>query len=132
MIVIDASAMIELLIGEDERAEYVREAASGQDLAAPHAIDLECASVLRGMINGRKLATTTAEQALAVLQQMDMHRYEHTWYLPRIWELRANMWPYDAAYAALAEALDVPLLTIDGKFERTPGLRCAIVSVKNG
>ena len=129
MIVIDASAMVELLISDDEQSQRIRATAAGKQLAAPHAIDLECTSVLRGLVNGRKLERAKADNALATLQQSDLDRYEHTWYLPRIWELRANMWPYDAACVALAEALRIPLLTVDKKFERTPGLLCEILFV---
>lgn len=93
MIVIDSSAMVELLVGEDEQAEKIREAATGEALAAPQAIDLEFASSLRGMVTGRKLSLDRAEAALFTLEQLDLRRYDHTWYLPRIWELRANMWP---------------------------------------
>ncbi|MQM26422.1 type II toxin-antitoxin system VapC family toxin [Glycomyces albidus] len=131
MIVIDTSAMVEFLVGDDERAERVRGAAESEgSLATPHGIDLECASSLRGLVRGGKLAQGKADYALEVLQQLAITRYEHTWYLARIWELRANMWPYDAAYVALAEALAVPLLTVDCKFERTPGAHCEIVTVK--
>jgi predicted nucleic acid-binding protein len=130
VIIIDTSAIIEFLTGEDDRAERVRAAVAGESLAAPHCIDLESASALRGMVNGRKLDRRKADLALEVLQQLELNRYEHTWYLPRIWELRQNMWPYDAAYAALAEALAVPLLSVDCKFEQTPGLHCEIITIK--
>ena len=33
---------------------------------------------------------------------------------------------YDAAYVALAELLDVTLVTADGKLAKTPGPRCPI------
>jgi predicted nucleic acid-binding protein len=39
----------------------------------------------------------------------------------RVWELRANVTAYDAAYLALAEALRAPLLTTDARFARAPG-----------
>jgi predicted nucleic acid-binding protein len=130
VIIVDTSAMVEFLTGDDERAEHVREATeAAQVLAAPHGIDLECASSLRGLVRGGKLERSRADYALEVLQQLAMTRYEHTWYLARIWELRENMWPYDAAYAALAEALRVPLLTVDKKFEATPGLKCEILCI---
>ncbi|MEU5156966.1 type II toxin-antitoxin system VapC family toxin [Glycomyces sp. NPDC021274] len=126
MIVIDTSAMIELLTSSDELGEGVRAAVAGEKLVAPHFIDLEFSSVLRGLVLGRKLEQAKANQALESLLQSNMDRYQHTWYLPRIWELRANMTPYDASYVALAEALRAPLLTVDKKFERTPGLQCEI------
>ncbi|MFC3494534.1 type II toxin-antitoxin system VapC family toxin [Glycomyces rhizosphaerae] len=81
------------------------------------------------MTLGRKLSKDRAEAALSTLEQLDLRRYDHTWYLPRIWELRANMWPYDAAFIALAEALGIPLLTADKKFDGVPKTGCAIITV---
>lgn len=46
--------------------------------------------------------------------------------MPRIWELRDNLTAYDAAYVALAEALDAPLLTGDRHLARASGPRCPI------
>ncbi|THV31928.1 type II toxin-antitoxin system VapC family toxin [Glycomyces paridis] len=130
MIVIDTSSMIELLTSSDELGEGVRAAVAGEKLIAPHFIDLEFSSVLRGLVLGRKLDQAKANLALESLMQSDIDRYEHAWYLPRIWELRANMTTYDASYVALAEAFQVPLLTVDCKFERTPGPKCNIVTIK--
>lgn len=48
---------------------------------------------------------------------MDLVRCTFAHPLPRIWELRHNMYPFDAVYAALAEDLNVPLVTTDAKFE---------------
>ena len=57
---------------------------------------------------------------------MSLTRYGHVPLLPRIWQLRHNMWPYDAAYVALAESLSAELVTLDGKIAKAPGLRCII------
>jgi predicted nucleic acid-binding protein len=127
VIVLDTSAMVELLVGSDATAEEIRALVIGQKLAAPHAIDLECASGLRGLVNGRKLPADEAERALELLGKMNVKRYGHSALLPRIWQLRNNMWPYDAAYVALAESLGAQLVTIDAKLEKAPGLRCEIV-----
>ena len=42
--------------------------------------------------------------------------------MTRVWELRDNLTPYDAAYVALAEALEAPLLTADEPLTRAPGI----------
>ena len=115
MIVLDTSAMVEFLVGTDSIAESIRALSTGEKLAAPHAIDLECASTLRGLVNGNKLPPDEGERALQLLARMSLKRYAHTPLLPRIWQLRHNMWPCDAAYVALAESLGVELVTLDSK-----------------
>lgn len=126
MIVMDTSAMVEFLVGADPLADKVRAVTMGERMAAPHAIDLECASTLRGLVRGNKLPADEARRALDLLGVIGLKRYDHTPLLPRIWELRHNMWPYDASYAALAESLDAELVTVDAKFAGVPGLRCAV------
>ncbi|WP_019818592.1 type II toxin-antitoxin system VapC family toxin [Saccharomonospora saliphila] len=123
---VDPSALIEFLAGRDTIADKVRESGVGQPWAAPHAIDLECASTLRGLVRRSKLSADEAARALTLLRRMRLRRFEHDLLLPRVWELRHTMWPYDAAYVALAELLDAELLTVDTKFERVPGLRCVV------
>ena len=60
------------------------------------------------------------------LLDLPVHRHPHDILLPRIWELRRSVTAYDAAYVALAEALDAPLLTRDGKLARSHGHRARI------
>lgn len=131
MIVLDTSAAVEFLVGSDDLAEDVRVAVSGQKLAAPHAVDLECASTFRGLVQGRKLPASEAERALRLLAAMALTRYSHAPLLPRIWQLRHNMWPYDAAYVALAEALTADLVTVDSKVSKVPGIRCHVRNLRN-
>jgi predicted nucleic acid-binding protein len=131
VIVVDTSAMVEFLLVRDEFGQRVRHALSGETVAVPYAIDLECASAFRGMVLGRKLPASKAQEAIELLDRMNLRRFDHTPLMHRVWELRHNMWPYDAAYAALAEYLDVPLLTIDKKFTSTPGLRCEVRNLRD-
>lgn len=49
--------------------------------------------------------------------------------LERIWQLRHNLSAYDAAYVAVAESLDAPLLTADQRLASTSGPRCRFVVV---
>ena len=123
--------MVEFLVGSDAVADRVRDALTGQALAAPHSIDLECASTLRGLVLGRKLPADEAGRALALLGRMNIERYGHVALLPRIWQLRQNAWPYDAAYVALAESLNADLVTVDAKFQTVPGLTCVVRNLRD-
>jgi predicted nucleic acid-binding protein len=69
-------------------------------------------------------------RALELLGSMRPERYGHVPLLARIWQLRHNMCPYDAAYVALAESLDAELVTLDGKLEGIPGVRCAVRNLR--
>ena len=105
--------------------------ASDERLAAPHGVDLECASTLRGLVQGSKLPPDEGKRALQLLGRMEIRRYDHPPLLPRIWQLRHNMWPYDAAYVALAEVLGAELVTLDAKMEKAPGIMCTIRNLRN-
>jgi predicted nucleic acid-binding protein len=67
-----------------------------------------------------------AALALEDLRALGITRYAHEPLLDRIWQLRANTTAYDAAYLALAEGLDAPLLTFDGRLANAPGHRAQI------
>ena len=131
MIVLETSAMVEFLVGADDAAERVRAAVAGETLAAPHAVDLECASTLRGLVHGQKLPADEASRALELLGGISLKRYGHIPLLARIWQLRQNAWPYDAAYVALAESLNADLVTVDAKFEKIPGIRCTVRNLRD-
>ena len=63
---------------------------------------------------------------MADLIELPLQRAPHRPLLRRCWELRHNLTSYDACYVALAEALDVPLLTADERLAGAPGLRCTV------
>ncbi|WP_198587126.1 type II toxin-antitoxin system VapC family toxin [Glycomyces xiaoerkulensis] len=130
MIVLDNSAFVEFLIGDTDLGRRTRKLLLGQEVAAPHVVDLECASVLRRLVRRGVLDEERASKALRLLSRFDLHRFDHTPLLPRIWQLRDNMTAYDASFAALAETLDASLVTVDSKFERTPGLRCRVLNLR--
>lgn len=93
----------------------------GQTLHAPHALDLEVAQSLRRLASRGTITQGRAQEALEDYGGLRIRRYPHGTLLPRIWELRANISAFDAAYVALAEALDAPLVTADGRLARSPG-----------
>jgi predicted nucleic acid-binding protein len=116
VIVLDASAAIELLMRtETGRRAQRRIFSPRESIHAPHLIDLEVAQVLRRYMLGGAMTGARGREALQDLLDLPLMRYPHTLMLERIWQLRDNLGAYDAAYVALAEALDAPLLTCDAK-----------------
>ena len=114
MIVVDASAVLEVLLNTPaaERIAH-RLFAEGEALHAPHLLDLEVAQVLQRYARTGELDARRGSQALDDLGDLPLVRYPHEILLPRVWELRNNLTAYDAAYVALAEALEARLLTRD-------------------
>lgn len=122
MIVVDASAVIEILLRAPATdALEARLFAPGETLHAPHLIDLEVAQVLRRHVLAGQFSADRGTAALAAWLGFRVRRHDHHALVPRIWALRETMTAYDAAYVALAEALDAPLVTTDTKLARAPG-----------
>jgi predicted nucleic acid-binding protein len=122
VIVLDASALVELLLGTPTgRAIATRIADPALGLHVPHLADVEVAQALRRYAKDGELDAAAAAVALADLRSLDLQRHAHEPLLDRIWELRQNLSAYDAVYLALAEVLDTVLLTCDGRLARAPG-----------
>ena len=122
MIVIDASAVIELLINSSSGSRVAdRIFADDESLHVPHLIDLEVAQVLRRYVRSKEMAPDRAVQALNDFVYLPLHRYPHIDFLTRIWELQTSLTAYDAVYVSLAEALDATLLTCDVKLGNSHG-----------
>lgn len=126
MIVVDASVLITALADDGADGARARARMSGEVLAAPQLIDLEVTSVLRRRALAGELPERRAVEALDDLIDLPIERAVHTPLLERCWQLRANVTPYDAAYVALAELLDVALVTSDHRLANAPGPRCTI------
>ena len=121
MIVLDASAAIELLLVTPiGRRLAKRFRLPGTSLHAPHLIDVEVAQVVRRYVLAGTLSVDRGRLALQHLAELDLDRYPHTPLLPRIWALRENLTAYDATYVALSEVLEAPLLTTDKRLAAAP------------
>jgi predicted nucleic acid-binding protein len=122
VIVVDASAMLEVVLGTPAASRVeARLSSAGDTLHAPHLIDIEIAQVVRRYALAGSIDHARGWLALEQLRSLALTRYPHGNLLPRIWELRGNLTAYDAAYVALAEALDAPLVTRDHRLAASPG-----------
>jgi predicted nucleic acid-binding protein len=126
-VVLDASAMLELLLGTKAGGRVATRVALARAVHVPHLIDVEVAGALRRLVLARELPEARGDDALADLLAWPLERHAHAWLLPRAWALRNSVTPYDAVYLALAEALGEPLLTLDAKLSRAHGHRAVVV-----
>lgn len=125
--VLDASVVLEVLLRTPESDGIAdRILSAGEQLHAPHLLDLEVAQVLRRYVARGEVTEPRGREALDVLTVFPITRYSHEPLLGRIWALRQRLTAYDAAYVALAEALDATLLTRDERLARVTGIRAEV------
>jgi predicted nucleic acid-binding protein len=114
LIVVDASTLLEVLLRTPAAKSIEgRLFAPDQTLHAPHLLDVEVAQVVRRYAANGDISADRGRAALTDLAEFPLTRYAHALLLARIWDMRNNLTAYDAAYVALAEALDALLLTRD-------------------
>jgi predicted nucleic acid-binding protein len=127
-LVVDASVVVAALIGIGPNVGWAETLIVGDDLSAPHLILAEAANTLRGYELNGVITSDTAAAAYTDLLRVPVALHDYEPLAGRIWELRNNMTIYDAWYVALAEALEVPLATLDVRLARAPGARCEFLT----
>lgn len=127
MIVVDASALLEFLLqtplGVRIEARLFRDE---DELHAPHLVDVELVQGLRRLVRTGEVSPVRADEAIADLTDLDLHRHAHVDLLGRAWRLRDNITAYDAMYVALAEAIQAPIVTCDRPLSKAPAHRVRI------
>jgi predicted nucleic acid-binding protein len=120
MIVLDASATVEMLLGTPT-GHAVRRRVVSHQVNAPHLLAVEVTQALRRLASSGVVAEELAGFCLRDFGALLIRRWRHEPFLARAWELRANVTVYDAMYLALAEGLEVPLVTTDARLARSGG-----------
>jgi len=126
VIVVDASVLAVALGNDGTDGAHARQRLRGEVLAAPELIDPEVLSVLRRGVASGAMTAHRGALALADLLDLRLRRAPHRPLLRRCWELRHTVTSNDACYVALAEILDVTLLTADRRLADAPGMQCSV------
>jgi predicted nucleic acid-binding protein len=125
--VVDASLVVEVLLNSPLGVRHAhRVLDQNETIYAPQLLDIEAVQALRRLAFAGLIPADSATRALTILIDLPFVRHGHIPLIGRIWELRTSLSGYDAAYVALAEALDTVLLTCDGKLSRSHGHRARI------
>lgn len=130
MIVVDASVIVTALADDGDDGDRARDRLRDERLVAPHLIDLEVTLAWRRLAAAGDLDDRRVRLALEDLRSLRLERVGHAPLLTRCWELRGPLTAYDAAYVAVAELLDLTLLTADARLAAAPGPRCAIELIR--
>lgn len=128
MLVVDTSAVLAALASRPPEPTLLQRLADDGDLHAPHLIDIEILNALRGLVRSGQLSQDRAQDIRTDVEDLAITRYGHQPLADRVWALRHNLTAYDAAFVALADALEVPLVTCDARLANAPGVTAELFS----
>ena len=131
VVVVDNSALIEVVAGIDTAVGRTADQNLLQRLAmsagcAPEVIDAEALAVLRRMALRGDLTDEQATTAMRRVAEAPIRRFAHLPLLSDAWRMRHSVGGADALYVALAEKLEVPLITCDARLAGSNGHRAKI------
>ncbi len=127
MRVYDSSAIVDALVSKARSGYRARKLLSSEPyIRAPEVLSAEVGSTLRRMWRDGVIAHFRARAALYQMRRLRVVRYPFEPFSDRIWELRERLSPYMAWYVALAERLEVPLVTSNERLAAISDLRCAV------
>ena len=127
-IVVDSSVLVAALVDTGPNGVWAEEILARGSLHAPELSMVEATNALRRLELAKKLTTAEANAAHEDLMLLDIELYSFEPFADRIWELRHAVTGDDAWYVALAEALKLPLATLDERVSRMPGLACKFLT----
>lgn len=127
-VVIDSSVLIAALLDSSPQGAWAEEMVASGTLHAPELIRAESTNVLRRLERAKHISAAEANAAHEDLMQLNLELFSFDPFAERIWALRHTVTSYDAWYVALAEALRLPLATLDRKLSKASGVACKMVT----
>lgn len=122
--VVDASVLVSALVDDGPYGQWAEGIIAAGSLHAPELVRVEVANTLRRLERAQDITRAAANAAYEDLMQLNLELFSFDPFAERIWELRHKLTSYDAWYVALAEALKLPLATLDERLARAKAVAC--------
>ena len=127
-IVADSSVVVAALVDSGPHGDWAEEVLAAGLLKVPELILVEATNIFRRLERAKLIATPEANAAQDDLMQLGIELFPFEPFAGRIWELRHNVTSYDAWYVAVAEALKLPLATLDEPLSKSNGVTCKFLT----
>jgi predicted nucleic acid-binding protein len=127
-IVVDSSVLVAALLDSGPHGAWAEEVLARGSLCAPQLTRVEATNIFRRLERAELITTADANAAYDDLMRLDMELFSFEPFADRVWELRHNVTSYDAWYIALAEALKLPLATLDEALAKSNRVTCAFLT----
>jgi predicted nucleic acid-binding protein len=126
--VVDSSVLVAALVDTGPHGAWAEGVLAKGSLHAPELALVEATNILRRLERAKLITTPDANGAQEDLMQLDIDMFSFEPFADRIWELRHNVTSYDAWNVALAEALRLPLATLDETLSKSNGVACEFLT----
>ena len=126
--VVDSSVLVAALIDTGVHGVWAENVLAEGSLHAPELVCAEATNIFRRLVRAKLITTPEANAAQDDLMQLEIELFSFGPFADRIWALRNNVTSYDAWYVAVAEALKLPLATLDGPLSRSKGVACEFLT----
>jgi predicted nucleic acid-binding protein len=127
-IVIDASVLVAALVDSGPHGAWAEEVLGSGLLLGPELVCAEATNIFRRLERAKLIATAEANSAQDDLMQLDIELFPFEPFASRIWELRHNVTSCEAWYIAMAEALNLPVATLDEPLSKSNGVTCKFLT----
>lgn len=125
----DASVLVAALVDSSEHGSWAEDVIISGSLHAPELARVEATNILRRLERSKQISSAEANAAHDDLMELSLETFGFDPFADRIWELRHSITSYDAWYVALAEALQLPLATLDSKLAKATGVKCRFLTL---
>lgn len=130
--VVDASVLVAALVDTGPHGEWAEDILARGALHAPELARVEATNILRRLERAKEIMTPEANAAHEDLMQLNLELFSFDPFADRVWELRHTITSYDAWYVAVAEALELPLATLDERLAKANGVTCDFLTPRSG